>query len=68
MIAEVYPSLRRHNFERQGRTPDQHDTYSVAAWMRGADLDGTLSGCFNPPLTPADRVAAKVEGSILGVM
>ena len=68
VIAEVYPSLWRHNFERQGRTPDQHDAYSVAAWMRGADFDGTLSGYFNPRLTEAERTVAQIEGWIIGVL
>jgi hypothetical protein len=66
VIAEVYPSLWRHNFERQGRTPDQHDAYSVAAWMRGADFNGTLPVFFDPPLMPAERAVAEIEGWILG--
>jgi hypothetical protein len=49
-VVEVYPSLWRHNFPRDGRTADQHDAYSVAEWMRHADLDGNLAGFLNPPL------------------
>ncbi len=67
VIAEVYPSLWRHNFEREGRSGDQHDAYSVAAWMRHADLDGSLAEFFKPSLTLAERTVAEVEGWILGI-
>jgi hypothetical protein len=67
VIAEVYPSLWRHSFEREGLSGDQHDAYSVAAWMRLADLDGSLSGFFNPNLTADEREVARIEGWILGV-
>jgi hypothetical protein len=33
-VVEVYPSLWRHSFPRDGRTDDQHDAFAVAAWMR----------------------------------
>ena len=65
-IAEVYPSLWSRGFAREGRTPDQHDAYAVAAWMRGADLDGSLAGFFNPVMTPDERKVAQIEGWILG--
>ncbi|MFH1124174.1 MAG: hypothetical protein V1758_11015 [Pseudomonadota bacterium] len=68
VIAEVYPSLWNRSFPREERTPDQHDAYSVAAWMRRADFDGTLQGFFSPHLTQADRSVAQIEGWILGVM
>jgi hypothetical protein len=42
-IAEVYPALWSHSFARECRDPDQHDAYSAAAWMRRADLDGSLA-------------------------
>jgi len=41
--------------------------YSIAAWMRRADLDGSLSGFFNPHLDPGERKLAEIEGWILGV-
>lgn len=41
--------------------------YSVAAWMRRADLDGTLAGFLDPPLAPAERTMAEVEGWIPGI-
>jgi len=67
VVAEVYPSLWSRGFAREGRTSDQHDAYSVAAWMRQADLDGSLTEFFEPSLTPAERTRAQVEGWILGI-
>lgn len=67
VVAEVYPALWKHAFALEGRTPDQHDAYSVAAWMRQADVGSQLEGVFNPSLTPAERTVAMVEGWILGV-
>lgn len=42
LIAEVYPSLWSHRFPRDNRTGDQHDAYSMAAWLQAADRDGSL--------------------------
>ena len=67
VIAEVFPSLWRHSFEREGRSRDQHDAYSVAAWMRHADLDGSLPEFFNPNLPLSERETARIEGWILGI-
>jgi len=66
-VVEVYPALWKHGFPVNGRTPDQHDAYSVAAWLRQADLDGRLQGFLSPSLTPVERRVAEVEGWILGV-
>lgn len=66
-VVEVYPSLWRHSFAREDRSADQHDAYSAAAWMRNADLDGSLGEFFHPSLTPAERTVADFEGWILGV-
>jgi hypothetical protein len=67
IIAEVYPSLWRRGFAPEGRTPDQHDAFCIAAWLARADLDGSLAGFLNPDLLPAERAVAEVEGWILGV-
>lgn len=37
VVAEVYPSLWSKGFARAGRSPDQHDAYSTAEWMRRTD-------------------------------
>jgi hypothetical protein len=68
VVAEVYPSLWMRRFPRQDRNNDQHAAYSVAAWLRRADLDGNLSQFFKPQLRAEERRAAEVEGWILGVM
>jgi hypothetical protein len=67
MAAEVYPSLWRRNFAAESRTGDQHDAYSVAAWMREADRDRGIRGFFEPDLTGNERAIAAIEGWILGV-
>ena len=66
-VAEVYPSLWSHNLPREGRDAHQHDAYSAAAWMRRADLDGGIAAFLHPPLAPAERTVAQIEGWILGV-
>jgi hypothetical protein len=66
-VVEVYPSLWSHNFAREERNGDQHDAYSAAAWMRRADLDGSLAAFLNPSLATPERAVAQVEGWILGV-
>ena len=65
-VVEVYPSLWNRSFAREECSPDQHDAYSAAAWMRLADLDGSLALFLDPSLTPNERAVAQVEGWILG--
>ena len=67
VVAEVYPSLWRQNFGIEKRTPDQHDAYSVAAWMQNTDREGCLQKFFHPDLTPREQMQAQIEGWILGV-
>lgn len=67
VVVEVYPALWSHNVPKEGRTPDQHDAYSVAAWLRVADTKGTLPEFFKPDLTPAEQGIAQIEGWILGI-
>ena len=66
-VVEIYPRLWSHSFAREDRTADQHDAYSVAAWMRRADLDGSLARFLDPSLTPAERATAEIESWILGI-
>lgn len=66
-LAEVYPSLWRGNFPREDRTPDQHDAWVAAAWLRQADADGSLGHFLKPALAPWEAAVAQVEGWILGV-
>lgn len=67
VIAEVYPSLWSKCFPMDDRTPDQHDAYSAARWMRETDAAGELSASLDPPLSPQERSLAIVEGWILGI-
>jgi hypothetical protein len=68
VVAEVYPALWSRDFPREDRTGDQHDAYSIAAWLSRADHNGSLAASFlQPDLSPQERVVARVEGWILGV-
>jgi hypothetical protein len=64
VIAEVY---RSRSFAPENRTVDQHDAYSIAAWLCRADHDGSLTAVLKPALTESERAVAQVEGWILGV-
>jgi hypothetical protein len=66
-IAEVYPALWSRGFVNEGRTRDQHDAFSIAAWLSRADRGGSLAAFLKPELNPAERTVAQVEGWILGV-
>ena len=66
-IAEVYPALWSRGFANEGRTGDQHDAFSIAAWLSRADRDGSLAAFLKPDLSPPERTLAQVEGWILGV-
>jgi hypothetical protein len=65
-IAEVYPALCSRNFAREERTGDQHDPYSVAAWLSRADRSGSLAAFLKPDVTPPERAVAQFEGWIWG--
>jgi hypothetical protein len=66
-IAEVYPALWSRGFTNEGRTGDQHDAFSIAAWLSRADGDGSLAAFLKPDLSSSERLLAQVEGWILGV-
>jgi hypothetical protein len=67
VVVVVYPRLWRRSFEIEGRNPDQQDAYSVSAWMRATDLDGSLTEFFKPSLKPAELKLAQIEGWISGL-
>jgi hypothetical protein len=67
-VVEVYPSLWSKSLPREGRTPDQHDAYVAAAWLRQVDMDGSLEKFLNPQMLPGEYGVAQIEGWILGVM
>lgn len=68
VIAEVYPRLWSAQFPNEGRTPDQHDAFCVAAWLRNVDGRKALSPFFTPRLSNDSRNVGLCEGWILGVM
>jgi len=67
VIAEVYPALWSLMFDRADRTSDQHDAYSIAAWLSRADRNGSLGAFLKPRLPPRALSVAAIEGWILGV-
>jgi hypothetical protein len=67
VVAEIYPSLSSRNFAVEDRTPDQHDAYSVARWMRETDALEELGAYFHPKLSTVERDQAETEGWILGM-
>ena len=67
-IVEVYPSLVRRRYPRDGRTKDdQQDAYAVARWLMEMDGNGFLGRFFDPPLTDEQRRVADLEGWFFGV-
>jgi hypothetical protein len=67
-LVEIYPSLWRKSYPREGRTPDQHDAYVAATWLRQMDTNGILGKFLRPDMLPGEYPVAQVEGWILGVM
>lgn len=67
VVVEAYPALCSMQFSRRDRTPDQHDAYAVAAWLRREDAAGRLAAHFTPALTPEEKAIAAYEGWIFGV-
>jgi len=67
VITEIYPSLWNKTFPCEDRTPDQHDAYTAARWMRETDASSKLEAYFHPQLSPEDRSLAELEGWILGI-
>lgn len=49
VIAEVYPSIFRNRYPREGRSPDEHDAYSVARWLKETCDNGFLERYLDPP-------------------
>ena len=67
VILEVYPALWSGQFEREHRSADQHDAFSVAAWLMQADRSGALERWLTPLLSSVALEAAQAEGWILGI-
>lgn len=67
VIAEAYPALYKRRYPREGRVSDEHDAWSIAAWLQEMDRRDALGRYFTPPLTPPEKQQAELEGWILGV-
>lgn len=67
VVAEVFPTQFRRRYPRGERSPDEHDAFVVASWLKDMDTRGALPDCFNPPLTLPERRDVRLEGWILGV-
>src|SRR5438034_4585815 len=55
-------SIRRCGAVASRANGAAHDAYSVAAWMRRADRDGSLAGFLDPPLAAPERTVAQIQG------
>lgn len=67
VVAEAYPSLWSALFLRANRTPDQHDAYTIVAWLQQSDCNGDLEKYFSQSLSAEVLQIAHMEGWILGV-
>ncbi|MFN9721553.1 MAG: hypothetical protein ACK58L_22880 [Planctomycetota bacterium] len=67
VIAEVYPSIFRNRYPREGRMADQQDAYAIARWLKDMSDGHSLERYFQPPLTVREREIADLEGWILGI-
>jgi len=67
VIAEVYPSIFRNRYPREGRSSDEQDAYAVARWLAEMGERDTIERYCHPPLTEDEKCLAKLEGWILGV-
>ena len=68
VVVEVYPSISRNRYAKDGRMPDEQDAYAAARWMSVMYARGSLADYLAPPLTDLERGTAGHEGWILGVV
>ena len=66
-VLEAYPAIYKDGYPVENRTPDQHDAFAIASWLRDADHHGELREALRPALSSEERNMAAVEGWILGV-
>lgn len=67
VIVEVYPSIFRNRYDKDGRSADEQDASAVARWLAESSARGILGRYFEPPLTLPERGVAAREGWIFGV-
>ena len=61
-VAEVYPALFSRAYPSEGRTPDQHDAYAVAAALAQAFAEGRLAAMLAPDLDARERARRRGRG------
>ena len=66
VIFEAYPRLWSTLYAEETRTPDQHDAYAVATWLRDAARSGEIDQVLRQPLPDSVATTGRVEGWILG--
>ncbi len=67
VLAEVYPSIFRNRYPREGRNTDEQDAYAVCRWLSERAARNNLERYFDPSLTLPERHVAQMEGWILGI-
>lgn len=68
VVAEIFPSMFRKRYKKEGRSDDQHDAFVVSAWLRDTDKLGYLKNYFEPFLSDSEKKKVLLEGWILGVL
>ncbi len=67
VIAEVYPSIFRNRYNREERSSDEHDAYSISKWLSDRDRKHKLQKYFETHLPKSEKKVAQREGWILGI-
>ncbi|HZP88316.1 MAG TPA: hypothetical protein VFB54_16005 [Burkholderiales bacterium] len=67
VLVEIYPSIFRNRYPREGRSVDEQDAFACAQWMADMAARGALAEYFDPPLSEREREVAACEGWVLGI-
>lgn len=67
LLCEVYPSVLRHRYPRDGRGADEQDAFAVAAWLQQITRRQVLDRYLSPPLDAGEQRIGALEGWILGI-
>jgi hypothetical protein len=67
VVAEVSPDYFRNRFPAEEHRPEEHDAFSICAWLQERDQLDLLDFYFKPPLSAEEKERAGLEGWILGI-
>lgn len=67
VVAEVRPARLVNRYPKDGLGREEQEAYAVCRWLQERDRLDLLDPYFSPPLSPAERERAQIEGWILGV-